>query len=36
MNAVVDALSGVGVTHINMPATPLRVWEAIQAAKTAS
>ncbi len=34
MNAVVDALSGVGVTHINMPATPLRVWEAIQAAKT--
>ena len=36
MNAVVDALSAVGVTHINMPATPQAVWAAIQAAKTAS
>ncbi|MDP4592990.1 MAG: molybdopterin-dependent oxidoreductase, partial [Beijerinckiaceae bacterium] len=33
MNALVDALSGYGVTHINMPATPQRVWQAIQAAK---
>jgi carbon-monoxide dehydrogenase large subunit len=33
MNAVVDALEReYGITHIDMPATPLRVWEAIQAA----
>ena len=31
MNAVVDALSTYGIKHIDMPATPLRVWEAIQA-----
>ena len=34
MNALVDALSEYGIRHIDMPATPLRVWEAIQAAKT--
>ncbi len=33
MNAVVDALSEYGITHIDMPATPLRVWEAIRAAR---
>jgi carbon-monoxide dehydrogenase large subunit len=33
MNAVVDALSEVGIRHIDMPATPARVWEAIQAAR---
>ncbi len=33
INAVVDALSDYGITHIDMPATPARVWEAIQAAK---
>lgn len=33
MNALVDALSVYGITHIDMPATPLRVWQAIQAAK---
>jgi aerobic carbon-monoxide dehydrogenase large subunit len=33
MNAVVDALSELGITHIDMPATPLKVWQAIQAAK---
>ncbi len=32
MNAVVDALAGFGVTHIDMPASPQRVWQAIQAA----
>jgi len=32
MNALVDALRQVGVKHIDMPATPLRVWDAIQAA----
>jgi carbon-monoxide dehydrogenase large subunit len=31
INAVVDALSEYGVEHIEMPATPARVWEAIQA-----
>ena len=33
VNAVVDALSEFGVTHIEMPATPERVWRAIQAAR---
>ena len=32
MNAVVDALSGYGITHIDMPATPERVWRAIHGA----
>jgi len=32
-NAVLDALRVVGVTHLDMPLTPLRVWEAIQKAK---
>ena len=34
MNAVVDALSVFGITHIDMPATPARIWEAIQKAKS--
>jgi aerobic carbon-monoxide dehydrogenase large subunit len=33
MNAVVDALREVGVTAIDMPATPERVWRAIQVAR---
>jgi carbon-monoxide dehydrogenase large subunit len=32
-NAVVDALSYLGVRHVDMPASPQRVWRAIQAAK---
>lgn len=32
MNAVVDALSARGINHIDMPATPQRVWEALRAA----
>jgi carbon-monoxide dehydrogenase large subunit len=32
-NAVVDALSVYGVRHIEMPATPERVWRAIQEAR---
>jgi aerobic carbon-monoxide dehydrogenase large subunit len=32
MNAVVDALRPYGITNIEMPASPLRVWEALQAA----
>jgi carbon-monoxide dehydrogenase large subunit len=31
INALVDALRECGVDHIEMPATPLRVWNAIQA-----
>ena len=35
VNAVVDALSGLGVDHIDaMPLTPERVWKAAQAAKS--
>jgi carbon-monoxide dehydrogenase large subunit len=30
MNAVMDALRGVGVKHFEMPATPQRVWHALQ------
>ncbi len=33
MNAVVDALSEFGITHIDMPATPHRIWQAIQAVR---
>jgi carbon-monoxide dehydrogenase large subunit len=35
MNAIVDALSPLGITHIDMPARPETVWAAIQAAKAA-
>ena len=35
VNAIVDALSDYGVTHVEMPAIPERVWRAIQAAKQA-
>jgi len=31
-NAVVDAVSHLGVRHIDMPMHPMRVWEAIRAA----
>ena len=34
INAVVDALSPLGVTDITMPATPQKVWQAIQSAQT--
>jgi len=34
LNAVVDALwRAYGISHIEMPATPLRIWEAIHQAK---
>ncbi|HEX8120961.1 MAG TPA: xanthine dehydrogenase family protein molybdopterin-binding subunit [Solirubrobacteraceae bacterium] len=32
-NAVIDALRQVGVDYIDMPLTPVRVWEAIEQAK---
>ena len=33
INAVVDALSHLGVTDVQMPATPERVWRAIEEAR---
>jgi carbon-monoxide dehydrogenase large subunit len=32
INAVVDALRPLGITHIEMPASPERIWAAIRAA----
>jgi carbon-monoxide dehydrogenase large subunit len=32
-NAVIDALAGLGVTHIDMPLTPERIWAAVKAAR---
>ena len=34
-NAVIDALRPLGVTFVNLPYTPMRVWQAIQEAKGA-
>ncbi len=34
MNAVMDALRSAGVQHFDMPATPRRVWQALQANRT--
>ena len=36
MNAVIDALSGLGVRNMPMPASPYNVWKAINAAQGAS
>jgi aerobic carbon-monoxide dehydrogenase large subunit len=36
MNAVLDALSPLGIDQLDMPATPFRVWSAIQAARAAA
>jgi aerobic carbon-monoxide dehydrogenase large subunit len=33
MNAILDALRPLGVKHLDMPATPRRVWEALQNSK---
>ncbi len=33
INAIVDALRELGVTHVEMPATPERVWRAIRDAR---
>ncbi len=35
-NAVVDALAHLGVRHIDMPASPQRVWQAVRAATAGS
>ena len=34
INSVIDALEPLGVTHIDKPALPMRVWNAIQDAKS--
>jgi carbon-monoxide dehydrogenase large subunit len=34
INALVDALAPLGIEHIDMPATPLSLWQAIQATRT--
>jgi aerobic carbon-monoxide dehydrogenase large subunit len=36
INAVIDALSDFGIEHIDMPATPQRVWSAIHDARSRS
>jgi carbon-monoxide dehydrogenase large subunit len=36
VNAIVDALSGFGITHIEMPVTPAKIWQAITDAKAAA
>ena len=33
INAIVDALQEFGVRDIEMPATPMRVWNALRAAR---
>ncbi|MDE0322262.1 MAG: xanthine dehydrogenase family protein molybdopterin-binding subunit, partial [Acidimicrobiaceae bacterium] len=33
-NAVIDAVAHLGIRHIDMPMSPQRVWEAIEAART--
>ena len=33
VNAVVDALSPFGVTHLDMPLRPQRIWEVIARAR---
>jgi aerobic carbon-monoxide dehydrogenase large subunit len=35
MNAVLDALGQYGIKHIDMPATPERIWQAIRKARAA-
>ena len=35
INALVDALAPMGVTHIDMPATPEKVWKALATAQAA-
>jgi carbon-monoxide dehydrogenase large subunit len=34
LNAVIDAVSHLGVRHIDMPATPEKVWAAINEARS--
>jgi carbon-monoxide dehydrogenase large subunit len=34
MNAIIDALAPCGVDHLDLPASPARVWEALQRARS--
>ena len=36
MNAINDAVAPLGITHLEMPATPAKIWQAIQEAKSAA
>jgi aerobic carbon-monoxide dehydrogenase large subunit len=36
MNAVVDALAPLGIVHIDMPATPEKIWRAIASTRSTS
>jgi carbon-monoxide dehydrogenase large subunit len=33
-NAIIDAVAHLGVRHVEMPTTPMRIWRAIQAARS--
>jgi carbon-monoxide dehydrogenase large subunit len=35
IHAILDALRPLGVTHLDMPATPSRIWRAIREAEKA-
>jgi carbon-monoxide dehydrogenase large subunit len=35
INAIVDALKGYGVRHVEMPATPERIWQILRDARAA-
>jgi carbon-monoxide dehydrogenase large subunit len=34
MNAILDALAPLGIDHVDMPATPSRIWEAMRQARS--
>jgi carbon-monoxide dehydrogenase large subunit len=34
VNAVLDAISHLGIEHIDMPLTPTRIWEAVEKTKS--
>jgi aerobic carbon-monoxide dehydrogenase large subunit len=36
VNAIVDALSPLGIEHVPMPATPERIWRAMKASASAA
>jgi carbon-monoxide dehydrogenase large subunit len=36
MNAVIDALAPYGITHLDMPLTPAKIWQAIATHKKAA
>jgi carbon-monoxide dehydrogenase large subunit len=35
VNAVMDAFAPLGISHLDMPLTPLRVWKALHGGKAA-